>query len=498
MRTSREDTIMMRSMFSGVSGLRTHQVKMDVIGNNIANVNTPGYKGVTTNFKQVFTQTVQGAGGPQGGRGGTNPQQVGLGVTVGMMGVTHTQGSTQRTDNPNDVMINGNGMFVVTDDPNFQNRYFSRAGDFTIDKLGHLVNGSGMKVLGIDYKPIIIDKTETKSATATTKIRIGSNVDSNTDAKLVKGENGAADKYIAYSTAIDVYDSLGNTNKVIVNFGEKINYKEAGGGGGATNRKGSFRAIEFANPNLTGNTVGDLSAAFNIQYNKTSGQYESIITTPAPNAAPNGSYYAKFDEAGNFMGIFAPPATVTPDVNNGEVDGAGFTEIAAPWELTLAAPGAKDVKLTLYETGKPDTSVFANLTQFAGASDAKGTVVDGNAAGVLSSYNIAGNGKVEGTFSNGEKKTLGTILLADFDNIYGMRKIGSNLFVDTANSGNPKYGAPQTGALGELQAGALEMSNVDLSQQFTDMITTQRGFQANSRVITTTDEMLQELVNLKR
>ncbi len=478
---------MMRSMFSGVSGLKTHQVRMDVIGNNIANVNTVGYKGQMVNFKQVYTQTVQGASGPQGGVGGTNPQQVGLGVTVGMMGVNHTQGSTQRTDNPNDIMINGNGFFVVTNDPNYQNRFFSRAGNFTIDKLGTLVTGSGLKVLGTNYEPIVIDKTETKKATATTKISVGSNINSNTQAKLDPKNN----KFIAYSTSIDVFDSLGNTNKVVINFGEKIDFADTA----TPPVKGQFRALEFSNPNLSGNAVGDLQKAYNIKYDEKTKTYSETVTNPAPDQT---TYYAKFDESGKFLGIFSPNAnSLAPSAATGEVDPTKFTEVA-DWSLTIAAPGAKDVKLPLYKQGAAEKSAFANLTQFAGASDAKGKVIDGSAAGVLSSYNIGSDGKVQGTFSNGEKKVLGTILLADFDNNLGLEKVGSNLFVDTANSGTPKYGSPKSGSLGELQAGALEMSNVDLSQQFTDMITTQRGFQANSRVITTTDEMLQELVNLKR
>ncbi len=477
---------MMRSMFAGVSGLRTHQVKMDVIGNNIANVNTVGYKGVNVNFKQVYTQTIQGASGPQAGRGGTNPQQVGLGVTVGMMGVVHTQGSTQKTDNPNDVMINGNGFFVVSNDANNQNRFFTRAGNFTIDKLGNLVNGSGMKVLSSDYKPIVIDKTTTKEATATTKIKLGSNIDSNLKANL-DAETG---KFVSYSTSIDVFDSLGNTNKVVVNFGEKIDWVDDTT---TPATKGQYRAIAFENSNLKGTQNGDVSKAYNIKYDKDTKKYKYNTTTPAPDA---NCYFAKFDEAGKFLGIVTATATPTLDPNNGEVKG-GFTEVPN-WQLNISAPGADEIVLPLYESGKAEKSVFANLTQFAGVSDAKGAAIDGAAAGVLSSYNIAPNGMVMGTFSNGEKQNLGTILLADFDNNLGLEKVGSNLFRSTSNSGTPKYGEPNSGSLGELQAGALEMSNVDLSQQFTDMITTQRGFQANSRVITTTDEMLQELVNLKR
>jgi len=138
------------------------------------------------------------------------------------------------------------------------------------------------------------------------------------------------------------------------------------------------------------------------------------------------------------------------------------------------------------------------MTQFAKETNVSASSLDGNAAGSLDSYTIASNGEVIGTFTNGERKVLATIGLATFDNNVGLMKVGSNMFTGTPNSGTPKYGTPATGSFGSLTPGALEMSNVDLSKAFTEMITTQRGFQSNSRVITTTDEMLQELVSLKR
>lgn len=454
---------MMRSMFSGVSGLRAHQAKMDTIGNNIANVNTVGFKGNTVTFQEVFSQTIQGAGSPQGGLGGTNPRQIGLGVTVGAMDVNHAKGSTQRTDNPTDLMIDGNGFFTVTNDPNLQNKFYTRAGNFSVDKLGYLVTSGGFKVLGSDNQAIRIDKTSTKTATATDQIEIGSNV--NFAAAVDPATN------IAYSTTVDVYDSLGNVNSVAVNFGEKILFNDG------TN-KGAYRNIQFTNPAMVPPIgIGNLAPV-----------------TFAPIAANANARYAKFNEQGVFQGIFT--------LANGDLNAGGYatggTQIPSI-SLTLATPGATNVVIPLYDnTASPIKNAFANLTHYAATSDAKGKKITGNSSGTLSSFSISQTGDVVGTYTNGERQTLGTLALADFDNPVGLQKIGANMFVDTPNSGSPRFGIPGNSSFGALAPGSLEMSNVDLSQQFTEMITTQRGFQANSRVITTTDEMLQELVNLKR
>lgn len=452
---------MMRSMFSGVSGLRAHQAKMDTIGNNIANVNTVGFKGNSVSFQEVFSQTIKGAGSPQGGRGGTNPQQIGLGVSVASMDTNHTKGSTQRTDNPTDLMIDGNGFFVVSNDESAQNKFYTRAGNFATDKLGYLVTPGGFKVLGTDGQPIRIDKTTTKTATATSSVEIGSNINFNDATDPATN--------IAYTTAFDVYDSLGNVHSVTVNFGEKLNFDDG-------TDKGSFRNIQISNPNIT-TATGSLNPI--------------SFTPPTENA---NALYAKFDVNGVFQGLHT---IATADINAlGYIQSS--TQVAT-FGMTMTLPGTSDIVVPLYDsTVIPNVNSFANLTHYAATSDAKGKTTTGNSSGTIDSFSVSQTGEIVGTFTNGERQVLGTVMLADFDNATGLQKIGSNMFVDTPNSGAPKFGAPGTSSFGALAPGALEMSNVDLSQQFTEMITTQRGFQANSRVITTTDEMLQELVNLKR
>jgi len=418
---------MMRSMYSGVSGLRAHQTKMDVIGNNIANVNTVGFKKGQVTFQEVFSEVVRGAGAPQGGKGGTNPQQIGLGVKVGSINTIHTKGATQRTDNPTDLMIDGDGFFMVTDDPNYENIYYTRAGNFDIDKQGHLVTADGYKVLGFnsngDLEPIIIDKTETAPPSASTTIDFTGNVDS----RVAVGE--------VFQTDTTIKDSLGNSYKVNFEF-EKTNDNEW---------------------SLTINEVEDLASG-----------------TDVLSGSPIAVGTITFDS----NGVLTSASTATINVTK-----AGVT----------FGDGSGDITLDLGE-----------ITQFANESDAIGKDAPdangqyGKSSGSLDGFSIDASGVITGSFTNGTTENLGQISLAKFENPAGLQKIGNNFFEKSPNSGEPQVGKPGNSGLGAINPGALEMSNVDLSLEFTEMITTQRGFQANSRIITTSDEMLQELVNMKR
>lgn len=465
---------MMRSMYAGVSGLRTHQSKMDVIGNNIANVNTIGFKKGQMTFKEVFNQTLRGASAPQDGRGGTNPQQVGLGVSVGSISTIHTQGSMQPTDNPTDLMIDGEGFFVVSDDTSFENRYYTRAGNFSLDRDGNLVTSDGYKVLG--YKPdgedkekmssevagIQINRSETVAPTATSKINFRGNLDSRVEEG---GEGHKADTVIK--------DSLGNSYTVTFKF-----------------VKDETTTWTMSVDRITNQATGDYVEAGNYLDSSDSNSNSVKIT---------------FNSDGKVVKI----GDVTEDnkISNVSLNLAGlkFDKGKDGGEVKNPFPAGTFGKID--EEGKqliqlfhPDdeATIIKNLTQYANDMDAKPYAQDGNSSGKIEGFSIDEKGVITGVFTNGERKALGQIMLAKFDNPMGLEKIGNNFYVDTRNSGEPQFGKGGSSGYGKVGASTLEMSNVDLSMEFTEMITTQRGFQANSRIITTSDEMLQELVNIKR
>lgn len=455
---------MMRSMYSGVSSLRAHQLKMDVIGNNIANVNTVGFKASSVSFAEMYSQTLRGASSSSDSRGGTNPMQVGLGTTVASISVNHAKGSIQRTDIATDLMIDGSGFFVVTNDANAQNKYYTRAGNFQLDELGFLVTTDGMKVLDENMKAIQINMSDTKNATATTNLTINGNLNFNDS---------------DYTTTVDVYDSLGDIHTVNFNFvGDPY----------------VTTAKKVVDPNDPNYDPAAPAATYNYSYREvtiTDNTGTQMVPDPAA-AAPDNHWYAKFNESGEIVDL----VTLDPP---GDANG---TEAVVSGTLLMTVPGAADITLPV------DRSMFFSngdvvngsriFTQVSKESDAKGVQLNGNSAGSIDTFNISSKGEIIGIYTNGERKVLQILGLVDFDNPAGLEKIGNNMFQDTPNSGTPKYGTPATGSFGSITPGALEMSNVDLAAQFTEMITTQRGFQANSRVITTSDEILQELVNLKR
>lgn len=457
---------MMRSMYSGVSGLRVHQSKMDTIGNNIANVNTVGFKRGQVTFQEVFSQVVRGASAPSGGKGGTNPQQVGMGVAIGSINTIHTVGPGQRTDNPTDLMIDGEGFFVVSDDANYNNKFYTRAGNFTLDRDGSLVTADGFKVLGYgfdkdgkvtsDYGGIRINKSETSAPVATKDIIFKGNLDSRADIIDV-ADTGTKGQLI--DTV--VRDSLGNSYTVTFEMKRRADTV-------AAPPVGKKQNWEMIVKSVTDQATG--------------------VVTPVTGAVTGGtdnSIGLTFDSKGSLTGV----GVVAPT--------GGLTDIAdVTLDLnTLITSGGTFETIKLFEKANPDTT--KNIHQYANDADFK-PYAHGNTSGTLEGFSIDATGTVIGSFTNGDKRALGQIMVAKFDNPMGLQKMGSNFFLDTRNSGEAQFGAAGTSGYGAMSPGTLEMSNVDISLEFTEMITTQRGFQANSRIITTSDEMLQELVNLKR
>ncbi|QUH20833.1 flagellar hook protein FlgE [Alkaliphilus sp. B6464] len=439
---------MMRSMYSAVSSLRAHQLRMDVIGNNIANVNTVGYKGSRVTFQEVFSQTLSGAGRPQeGGRGGTNPQQVGLGVGISSMDTFHIRGAVETTGYNTDLMINGEGFFIVSDTAGGANKSYTRAGNLGLDTDGNLVTPDGYYVLGYEsdgeggfvesLTGLKISRSITNPPKATDKAIFEGNIDSKL--KGPQAEDSTATPPIPavpgekFSSVMKVYDSLGNPHNIEVTF------ERTDDGKGAT-REFDVNITKINNVEQTENLID-----FKLQFNSEG----KLVST-------NKSVDIKVEDA---------PA------------GSGLFQGANPLDINLD---------------------FSKLTSYAENSDAAALNINGYGSGKLDDFTIAANGEIEGVFSNGQTQILGKIRLANFKNPAGLIKTGSNMYRETANSGEAMFGDAGMGGFGSLRAGALEMSNVDLSNEFTNMITTQRGFQANSRIISTSDEMLQEIVNIKR
>jgi len=480
---------MMRSMYSAVSGLRAHQTKMDVIGNNIANINTVGYKKSQVAFQDLLNQLVRGAGAPQDGKGGTNPQQIGLGVGIGSINTIQTQGNTQATDSPTDVMIDGEGFFVVTDDTNFENRYYTRAGNFTFDRAGNLVTADGYKVLGYgadedgnitsEIRPIVVNRSETVAPTTTRNIQFDGNLDSRMDLpyEAVETQDASGKKYKLvlnndgiYKTDTIIRDSLGNGYKVEFEISKKI---KEGFFDGKGNWPEEIGADYYGTKEEALADLGHLS-----------GEWQYRILSIKPEGG-DGKEITPVEKSKGFKNIVFSP--------DGKLTTGGSLQIEIKDDET--GFGERN------ESGGYNNIInldLSQLHQYADDTSAKPKILEGNTAGVIEGFSISPNGEVVGQFSNGEKKTLGQLILAKFDNSMGLQKLGGNLFTDTRNSGEPQVGKPGASGYGSTKSGSLEMSNVDISMEFTEMITTERGFQANSRIITTSDEMLQALVNMKR
>ncbi len=423
---------MMRSMFSAISGLRAHQTWMDVIGNNIANVNTTGFKVGRVRFTDILSQLVRGASGPTEQRGGINPLQIGLGAVVGAVDTIHTQGALQLTGKPSDLAIQGDGFFVVSDG---SQTLYTRDGAFDIGSDLRLVNPSnGFYVLGwqadangnVDTAgpvgPITIPIGQQLDAVPTTQITVQGNLDANQDTAATPPH---------YVTKVSVVDSQGKRHEFYILF--------------------------------------EKTAANTWNYTLQEDDPRTTTTEDDP----------EFDLGGTTTGTLVFDA-------DGNLDLAASTIPAV--DLDATAGGAGTVSVT------PD---FSRLTQLAAHSTAN-AAANGAPAGSLTTFTVSQSGEVLGIYSNGVTKVIGQIALALFTNPGGLMKVGGNAYLPTVNSGEPIVGPADSGGRGKIASGYLEMSNVDLAQEFTSMIMAQRGFQANSRVITTSDEVLQELVNLRR
>lgn len=493
---------MMRSLFSGVSGLKVHQTKMDVIGNNIANVNTVGFKSSSVTFTDIFYQTTQSATGPNAetGAGGQNAKQIGLGASLGAISTKiTTQGGAQRTDNPFDLMINGDGFFVVNKG---NGNYFTKAGNFNVDEAGTLVNSSGYAVMGwqadadgniikdrVSALQIMAEKNMTTPPAATTKSTFFGNINQEDDNFTA---TNAKDQYIPLT--MQFYDDMG------YEYQATFHVRESGTKGEYTlnlynivkDNKEIVAAKEDATK-ATGMDYTDTQTAFpevTLQFNttKTTRYFKADGTTELTPDATTGKLSAA-DEA--LVAYEVAPGEVLPSANGMKttIDFTKFTD--ADVKETFSA--AENIEIDLSElTNYGSDSTIDSEMGYEGLGK-------GKSVGNMSSIGIQTDGKIVAAYSNGDNRILGQIVVANFANAAGLEKVGDNLYAETLNSGSFNgIGEDITASGDDFSTGVLEMSNVDLSTEFTEMITTQRGFQANSRIITTSDTMLEELINLKR
>ena len=507
---------MMRSMFAGVSGLKAHQVRMDIIGNNIANVNTAGYKSSRATFQDMLSQTMRPATAPTDTRGGSNPQQVGLGVQLGSIDVKHTQGNTQSTGYITDLAIEGEGFFVLGQG---ENRQYTRAGIFGLDNgtegnlvslvngervQGYVANQDGVIDPNSSLEPLYISASETITPRATSTVYFAGNLD-NRYPTWQQGDD-------PMSRTVQVYDSRGREQSIIVDF------KQLGGNQWEWNAEWLLVSEPISMDNGVIANNGEYRVQGNDLYRDDVDQ-NGVVTPVLVASSTDGRVFTingssetfefehKLEHVGEVKAFSdggslflstrrSLTASATPPVLEADRK-IEFNEDGS--FLRLSADEAHILKFKPADAEELHVELdFTEFTQYADAFTAKFMHQNGYTSGALESYAIDQNGVIVGSFSNGLTRNLGQVALARFANAAGLQRSGSTMFVDTPNSGTAQIGAAGVPGFGLISPSSLEMSNVDLSEEFTEMIITQRGFQANSRIITTSDEMLQELVNLKR
>ena len=487
---------MMRSLFSGVSGLKVHQTKMDVIGNNIANVNTVGFKSSSVNFSDVFYQTTQGASGPNSATGttGRNAMQIGLGSNVASITKKiSTTGASQRTDDPLDIMINGDQFFIVNSGGT---NYFTKAGAFNLDSRGTLCTPSGAAVMGwkVDKNdPNTIVRDTVSPLTVMSPENLYSKPEA-TKAAYVSGNIDSMDTQLTSETGkivnVSFYDKTGHSYTADLKI-----YKDAADPDSegeylveVTDVTDESGESIFITKDGTGQYVPS-GVTINFAGINYTVDVASINQEDGSFGFTGGAATLSFDPAtGNFTSIKGTEADPLPE----DLNSVGFTINTAD---STKNP-FRDIDLDFSKVTQYATSGVSNLTAVKGGLDGNGA---GKQFGNMNGVSVDTSGKIYGKYDNGDRILLGQIAVASFSNPAGLEAVGDNMFAATQNSGDfDGIGQDPTQGGEGLLTGVLEMSNVDLSEQFTEMITTQRGFQANSRIITTSDTLLEELINLKR
>lgn len=463
---------MMRSLYSGVSGLQNHQTRMDVIGNNISNVNTTGFKRGRVNFQDMISQQLAGAAKPTEELGGVNPKDIGLGMTIATIEQVFTQGNLQTTGVSTDVAIQGNGFFILK---NGDESFYTRNGAFGLDRDGTLVNpANGMRVQGWMARELNGEQVVQTAATptdlvipvgskdpakATENVHFACNLNKNTP-EILEGASANDIAAGTWSIEQEIYDSFGN--KHLLNM--------------------SLRRV-VGNPNTWEATVNvDANNADFTQTRVGFGTTDGVQNT----------FIIEFDNFGTLRSV----TDSSGNVSNTEGEVVLTTSYTVPEAETdeNGNPARHTFNINLGTIG----SMKDTITQAASKSSTKGISQDGYALGYLSNFKIDSSGTITGVYDNGTNRVIGQIALATFANDKGLEKAGDSTYVETNNSGQARIGESGVAGKGSLLAGALEMSNVDLSEQMTDMIVTQRGFQSNAKTIQTADTLLETVLSLKR
>lgn len=549
---------MLRSMYSAVSGLKTHQTRMDVIGNNIANVNTVAFKSSSVTFSDILYQTTSNASGANAttGTGGVNAKQIGLGTTAAATKVSITSaGASETTGNPFDIRLtdkNSTNFFIVN---NGSENVFTRSGSFYVDGSGNLcMSSTGYTVMGwqvdettgeirkdtVSALRIMQEKNLTSAPEATTQATIAGVLDENdTD---VKNDAGRV-------MNLNFYDNLG------YQYTAKFAIKSTGTDGKYTVELTSV--LDSNNQNITAKlSKQDMAKIFgNYQADATLGQYglskdyefkNNKYVRKADNKefevdTTDSTLFKAADGSGDTVSITEIFSGITTTMAKDIKDSASQTKVEFDAKTGQATvKGEKTSYDLVFDTssgkfksiGGENPSVMLNMgalssglinnnrnfqnitvdfsqclnyenggksTIGADAGAVDGTTGKGRKLGAMTGIFIDTNGRIYGTYDNGNTELLGQIAVAQFSNASGLEKVGESCYRTTLNSGEFDGIGVEISADGSsMTTGELEMSNVDLSSEFTSMITTQRGFQANSRVITTSDTLLEELVNLKR
>jgi flagellar hook protein FlgE len=494
------------ALWIAISGLNASSKQLDVIGNNIANSNTMGFKTGKAYFANVLSQSLSG--------GSSGMMQIGQGVTVADVATQFSQGSLESTASGLDLAVDGGGFFIAQDSGG--SSYYTRAGAMHIDGNGYLVDVNNYRIQGYAPGSASLGDVNTSGAQSAPVTTDTFSVGLNLDARAVVGDS--------FYSSQTVYDTLGAAHTLAVTYTKTE-------GDGTWGAAATLDGNAVVSQNYSG-FVFDGSGNLESVYNSTatgsevtagSGTVSGVAITPGHtgNIYQSGTVTLTRGASADSWGIAStayPTARIlgygtagSDDSLTIDLDNTGTADItislANAWAsgdtatltLTRTAANPADISVTVDGTNLAISSARAQtITGYASASAVKALNSNGYPSGVLKSLAVEGNGTITGYFTNGQTTALGQIALADFANPWGLKKMGQNLFSETLTSGQAIINVPGSGGLGEVKSNSLEMSNTDIGTEFINMITAQRAYQASAKIITTTDDMMTALMNTKR